>query len=57
MDVDDILFEKKNKFKVEIGLKNEINPNYPDVIWFKQGIYLISSFSKSFSTNSMTISI
>jgi hypothetical protein len=25
----------KNKFKLEIGLKNLINLNYPDIIWFK----------------------
>ena len=57
MDVDDILFEKKNKFKLEIGLKNDIDSKYPDIIWFKQGIYLISSFSKSLTTNNLQISI
>lgn len=45
------------KFKLEIGLENNINPMYPNIIWFKQGIYLISSFSTSRSTNSFTISI
>jgi hypothetical protein len=25
----------KNKFKLEIGLKNKINKEYPDIIWFK----------------------
>ena len=45
------------KFKLEIGVKNFINPNYPDVIWFNQGIYLITSFSTSNSTNNFTVSI
>jgi hypothetical protein len=25
----------KQKFKLEIGLKNVVNKNYPDIIWFK----------------------
>ena len=45
------------KFKLSIGLKNTINSAYPDIIWFKQGVYLITSFSTSQSTNSCTISL
>lgn len=46
-----------NKFKLEIGLKNDINPEYPDIIWFKQGTYIVTSFSKSTTTNNISISI
>jgi hypothetical protein len=28
-----------------IGLKNKINPEYDDIIWFPQGIFLITDFS------------
>lgn len=45
------------KFKLEIGVKNYIDKNYPDIIWFKMGTYIITSFSKSKSTNSLSISI
>ena len=45
------------KFKLEIGVKNFINPVYPDIIWFNQGIYLITSFSTSNNTNSFNVSI
>jgi hypothetical protein len=45
------------KFKLEIGLENVINNIYPDIIWFKQGTYFISSFSTSHSTNNFNISI
>jgi hypothetical protein len=38
-------------------LENQVDPNYPDIIWFKQGIYLITSFSTSSSTNNFTVSI
>ena len=47
----------KTKFNLEIGLKNFIEPKYPDIIWFKQGVYYITSFSCSQSTNNYSISI
>jgi hypothetical protein len=45
------------KFKLEIGLENTIDPTYPNIIWFKQGTYFISSFNTSHSTNNFNISI
>ena len=46
-----------NKFQLEIGLKNNINPEYDDIIWFKQGIYGITSFAINKSINNLSISI
>ena len=45
------------KFKLEIGVKNIINPNYPDIIWFNQGIYVLTSFNVSRSTTNFTINL
>ena len=45
------------KFKLEIGVQNNVDPTYPDIIWFNQGIYLITSFNTSRSTNNFSISI
>ena len=45
------------KFKLEIGVENKIDDSYPAVIWFKQGTYLITSFSTSNSTNNFTVFI
>ena len=45
------------KFKLEIGLKNDIDERYPDIIWFKQGIYIITAFSANKNTNNISISI
>ena len=47
----------KTKFKLEIGVENNIDSSYPSIIWFPQGIYLITSFNTSRTTNSFTISI
>nr|DAF37629.1 MAG TPA: hypothetical protein [Caudoviricetes sp.] len=35
VNINDFYWGVKNKFKLEIGLKNEINPKYADIIWFK----------------------
>lgn len=55
--VTDFYWGLSTKFKLEIGLKNEINKNYPDIIWFKQGTYSITSFSSSISGANYNISI
>lgn len=47
----------KTKFNLSIGLRNVINNEYPDIIWFPQGIFLITSFNSSQSTNAFNISI
>ena len=45
------------KFKLEIGIENKIDSNYPKIIWFKMGTYVITSFSVSYTTNSANISL
>lgn len=57
VNITDYYWGLKNKFKLEIGLKNTINDIYPDIIWFPFGVYVIASFATSYNTNSYTISI
>lgn len=57
VDIADYYWSLNTKFKVEIGVKNTIDNRYPDIIWFKQGTYLITSFSQALSTNGYTINI
>ena len=45
------------KFKLEVGVENTIDANYPSIIWFNQGIYLITTFNTSHGTNNFSISI
>ena len=47
----------KTKFKLEIGVQNSIAYDLPEIIWFNQGIYLITDFSTSHSTSNFSISI
>ena len=53
----DELWVYKTRFKLLIGVENTIEPSYPDIVWFKQGTYVITSFSASTSTTSISISI
>ena len=57
VNITDFYWGVSNKFTLNIGVKNFINNNYPDIIWFKQGIYVISSFNMSLTNNNYTISI
>ena len=56
-DITDVYWSLKHKFELEVGIENNINTNYPSAIWFKQGCYVINSFSKNNNTNNLTISI
>lgn len=57
IDIGDYYWTLKTKFKLAIGVENHIDNNYPDIIWFEQGIYIITSFNSSYNTNSYTINI
>lgn len=46
-----------SKFKVEIGLLNTVDKSQPEIIWFKAGEFLISSFSLNRGTDNLSISI
>ena len=57
VNVHDFYWGVKNKFKLEVGLLNTIDNEYPDIVWFKQGIYVITAFSAVLGVNNYTISI
>ena len=55
--ITDFYWGISNKFTLEIGLRNFINPIYPDIIWFKMGKFVITSFNSALTNNNYTISI
>ena len=57
VNIHDFYWCLKSKFKLEIGLKNNINKNYPNIIWFDQGLYILTNFNTSLSTTSYNISL
>ena len=57
VNINEFYWGLSNKFRLSIGLKNFVDKNYPDIIWFKQGTFVITSFNTSISTNNYNISI
>ena len=65
VDINDYYWGIKTKFKLEIGLKNNLigdyaataDYGYPDIVWFKQGVFFITAFNTSITTNSCTITL
>ena len=35
LNINDFYWGLKSKFKLEVGIKNSINPQYPNIIWFQ----------------------
>ena len=56
LNISDYYWTLKTKFKVQIGVKNTVTGN-PDIVWFDQGVYVISSFSSAYSSNGYTVNI
>ena len=57
VNIHEFYWGTKNKFKLEIGLRNSIDKDYPDIIWFKQGIFVITQFNTSQDTGKWTIKL
>lgn len=63
ININDIYWGIKTKIKLDIGLRNRltgeyaISNSYPEIVWFPQGYYILSSFNTSISASNATISI
>lgn len=57
VNINDFYWGLNTKFRFEIGVKNDIDPTYPEIIWFPQGTYIITNFSTSLTANNYTINI
>lgn len=57
IDVSNTHWALRNKFKLEVGVENKVDPKYPDICWFKQGVFVFSSLSMSESIQGFTISL
>lgn len=57
IEYNNYLWGLNTRINIQIGVENTINKEYPNIIWFPQGIFLITNFSVSVNTNSFTFSI
>lgn len=57
VNIHDFYWSLNTKFILKVGLRNFINSEYPEIIWFKQGMFLITSFSTALSASGYNINI
>lgn len=57
IDLNNYFWSINTKIKIFIGVENKINSEYEDIIWFKQGIFVLTSFNVTYNTNSYTINL
>lgn len=53
----DVDWALRTKFQLYIGLKNMINDDYDDIIYFKMGIFLLTSYSVTLNEQGYSISL
>ena len=56
MNIDNLLSINK-KIKIEIGIENIIDSRYDNIIWFKQGIFVINQPSISHNSQGVVVSL
>lgn len=57
INIDEYLWSLNTKIKILIGVENTINSKYEDIIWFNQGIFVLTSFNVSYGVNNYTINL
>lgn len=53
----DIYLGLKNKFKLAIGITNNIDARYPKIIWFPQGLYVFTSINETVNAQGINLAI
>lgn len=57
VNINEFYWGLKTKFRFYIGVENWINPEYPDIIWFNEGMFMITSFNCTAGVNNYTINL
>ena len=55
--INNVYWGLTNKIAIEIGLQNDIDNQYEDIIWFPQGIFILTDFKTSNQVNNYTINV
>lgn len=57
IDIHEYYWGKNVKFKLYMGLRNNIDTSYDDIIWFKMGVFVITDFKFQDAYNNYTITV
>ncbi len=57
LNINEVYWGFSTKIKLEIGVQNNIDSTYDNIIWFKQGVYILTDFKTSQQVNNYTITL
>ena len=57
LNINEVYWGFTTKVKIEIGLQNNVDSRYDKIIWFKQGIFILTDFKTSSQVNNYVITI
>lgn len=57
LNINNVYWGLSTKVKIEIGLQNNINSQYDDIIWFPQGVFILTDFKTTQTVNNYTINL
>ena len=57
VNINSIYWSLTSRVKIELGLKNRINEEYDDIIWFPQGVFILTDFNTQQQVNNYIITL
>ena len=57
LNINNVYWGLTTKVKIEIGLQNNVDSRYDDIIWFPQGIFILTDFKTTQTVNNYTINL
>ena len=57
LNINNIYWSITTKVKIEIGLQNNFDSRYDNIIWFKQGIFILTDFKTTQTLNNYVINL
>ena len=57
LNINNVYWGLTTKVKIEIGLQNNVNSKYDNIIWFPQGIFILTDFKTTQTINNYTINL
>lgn len=57
LNINDYYWGLKTKIKIEVGIENDLDPNFPEIIWFDMGVFILNTFKPSKGIKNYSINI
>ena len=57
LNINNVYWGLTTKVKIEIGLQNNVDSKYENIIWFPQGIFILTDFKTTQTINNYTINL